>query len=56
MKKFIVHSEFEPSGDQPQAIEKLAQGFLRGDRYQTLQAPAKLLQWQKSSKKFSVLH
>ncbi len=36
MKKFIVHSEFEPSGDQPQAIEKLAQGFLRGDRYQTL--------------------
>ncbi|MGN0740394.1 MAG: excinuclease ABC subunit UvrB [Treponema sp.] len=36
MKKFTVHSEFEPSGDQPQAIEKLAQGFLRGDRYQTL--------------------
>lgn len=36
MKKFVVHSEYEPSGDQPQAIEKLAQGFLRGDRYQTL--------------------
>ncbi len=36
MKKFVVHSEFEPSGDQPQAIEKLAEGFLRGDRYQTL--------------------
>ena len=36
MKKFTVHSEFEPSGDQPQAIDKLAEGFLRGDRYQTL--------------------
>lgn len=36
MKKFVVHSEFEPSGDQPQAIEKLTEGFLRGDRYQTL--------------------
>lgn len=36
MKKFVVHSEFEPSGDQPQAIEKLSAGFLRGDRYQTL--------------------
>ena len=36
MKKFIVHSEFEPSGDQPQAIEKLSQGFLNGDKYQTL--------------------
>ena len=36
MKKFVVHSEFEPSGDQPQAIEKLSEGFLRGDRYQTL--------------------
>lgn len=36
MKKFKVHSPYEPSGDQPQAIEKLAEGFLRGDRYQTL--------------------
>lgn len=36
MKKFTVHSDFEPSGDQPEAIEKLAAGFLRGDKYQTL--------------------
>lgn len=36
MKKFIVHSPFEVSGDQRQAIERLAAGFLNGDRYQTL--------------------
>ncbi|MCI5523171.1 MAG: excinuclease ABC subunit UvrB [Treponema sp.] len=36
MRKFVVHSEFQPSGDQGQAIEKLAEGFLRGDKYQTL--------------------
>ena len=31
-----VVSEFEPAGDQPQAIEKLADGVERGLRYQTL--------------------
>ena len=36
MRKFKVVSEFEPSGDQGQAIEKLSEGFLRGDTYQTL--------------------
>ncbi|MGN0729985.1 excinuclease ABC subunit UvrB [Treponema sp.] len=36
MRKFHVVSTFEPSGDQPQAIQKLAQGFFRGDKYQTL--------------------
>lgn len=35
-KKFILHSEWAPSGDQPKAIEKLTDGVLRGDRYQTL--------------------
>ena len=35
-KKFILHSDWSPAGDQPQAIEKLASGILRGDRYQTL--------------------
>ncbi|WP_459129548.1 excinuclease ABC subunit UvrB [Guggenheimella bovis] len=34
--KFEVHAPFEPSGDQPQAIEKLANGVLDGERYQTL--------------------
>ncbi len=36
MRRFHVVSEYEPSGDQGQAIEKLSQGFLRGDKYQTL--------------------
>ncbi|MCQ2594165.1 MAG: excinuclease ABC subunit B [Treponemataceae bacterium] len=36
MRPFKVHAPYEPSGDQPQAIEKLAQGFLNGDKYQTL--------------------
>ncbi len=36
MRKFQVVSPFEPSGDQGQAIEKLSEGFLRGDKFQTL--------------------
>ncbi|MCR4741717.1 MAG: excinuclease ABC subunit B [Treponema sp.] len=36
MREFKVVSPYEPSGDQAQAIEKLSQGFLRGDKYQTL--------------------
>lgn len=33
---FKVVSEFEPSGDQPQAIEKLTEGINLGKRFQTL--------------------
>ena len=36
MRKFHVVSPYEPSGDQPQAIDALSEGFLRGDKYQTL--------------------
>ena len=36
MRKLTVVSPYEPAGDQGQAIEKLSEGFLRGDRYQTL--------------------
>lgn len=36
MRKFVVESPYKPSGDQGQAIEKLSEGFLRGDKYQTL--------------------
>lgn len=36
MRKFHVISPFEPSGDQPNAIKKLSEGFFRGDKYQTL--------------------
>lgn len=35
-KPFVVHSQFETSGDQGQAIDKLSQGVLDGQRYQTL--------------------
>ena len=34
--KFQVISDYQPKGDQPQAIEKLAQGIIAGERYQTL--------------------
>src|SRR5947209_9003264 len=34
--KFQVVSEFEPAGDQPQAIEKLVAGFRQGKSAQTL--------------------
>lgn len=36
MPEFKVVAPFEPSGDQPKAIEELSQGVLRGDKYQTL--------------------
>ena len=36
MDKFELVSEYRPTGDQPQAIEKLAKGVLRGDKEQTL--------------------
>ena len=36
MPQFKVHSEYSPAGDQPQAIEKLAQGVDLGLREQVL--------------------
>ncbi|TRX37410.1 excinuclease ABC subunit UvrB [Flavobacterium sp. ZT3R18] len=33
---FQVISEYQPKGDQPQAIEKLTQGILAGEQFQTL--------------------
>lgn len=36
MPDFRVIAPFEPSGDQPKAIEELVQGIGRGDTYQTL--------------------
>jgi len=33
---FKIHSDYKPTGDQPEAIEKLAEGILRGDKGQTL--------------------
>ena len=34
--KFQVVSEYQPTGDQPQAIKKLSDGIINGERYQTL--------------------
>ncbi len=36
MDKFILHSDYQPTGDQPQAIAKLVDGVLAGNRMQTL--------------------
>lgn len=34
--KFHLKSEYQPTGDQPQAIKKLTEGIERGEKYQTL--------------------
>lgn len=36
MDKFILHSEYQPTGDQPQAIADLVRGFKEGNQFQTL--------------------
>ena len=36
MDKFVLHSEYKPTGDQPQAIERLVKGFQEGNQFQTL--------------------
>ena len=36
MDKFILHSEYKPTGDQPQAIDELVKGFKEGNQFQTL--------------------
>ena len=33
---FKLHSEYKPTGDQPQAIEYLSKGVMKGKKYQTL--------------------
>ncbi len=35
-KLFKIHSEYKPTGDQPQAIENISEGFNKGLKYQTL--------------------
>ena len=36
MSKFVLKSEYKPTGDQPEAIKTLTEGILRGERMQTL--------------------
>src|SRR6201988_84881 len=35
-QRFRIHSEFQPAGDQPQAIVELTEGVTRGEREQVL--------------------
>ncbi|MCR5625407.1 MAG: excinuclease ABC subunit UvrB [Lachnospiraceae bacterium] len=36
MECFKLHSEYEPTGDQPEAIAQIVKGFEEGDQFQTL--------------------
>ena len=36
MDHFKLHSEFRPTGDQPQAIKELVEGFQKGNQFETL--------------------
>jgi excinuclease ABC subunit B len=36
MAEFRIHSDFQPTGDQPQAIKELVAGLKHGDKYQML--------------------
>ena len=36
MDKFVLKSSYKPTGDQPQAIDKLVDGILRGEKEQVL--------------------
>src|SRR3954453_23008099 len=50
MSDFEVVSEYQPQGDQPAAIEKLAAGVLAGKKFQTLMGVTG------SGKTFSMAH
>ena len=36
MDHFELHSEYRPTGDQPQAIEQLVKDFKEGNQFETL--------------------
>ncbi len=36
MNRFVLHSDYAPTGDQPQAIRDLVEGFREGNQFQTL--------------------
>ena len=36
MDHFVLHSEYQPTGDQPQAIDALVKGFQEGNQFETL--------------------
>ena len=47
--EFKLHSEYQPTGDQPQAIEARVKGFKEGNQFQALlgvRARARPLPWR----------
>ena len=36
MDRFILHSKYQPTGDQPEAIKELVDGFKEGNQFETL--------------------
>lgn len=36
MDHFVIHSDYQPTGDQPDAIKKLVDGYNAGKKRQTL--------------------
>lgn len=49
MDKFILHSEYKPTGDQPHAIKQLVKGGKREisvKHFLELQAQVRVLRWQ----------
>ena len=34
--EFKLHSEYQPTGDQPKAIKELVEGFKQGNQFETL--------------------
>ena len=36
VNKFKIESSFKPTGDQPEAIDKLVEGIKKGHKHQTL--------------------
>jgi len=57
-KQIVLHTKFEPAGDQPTAIAELVGGVMRASRIRYClgqQAPAKPLRWPKSLKPHSDL-
>jgi hypothetical protein len=56
---FQVVSDYQPKGDQPQAIEKLTQGIIDGEQFQTLLellVLVKRLLWLMLSRKYKDQH
>ena len=49
---FKLHAPYQPTGDQPQAIEELVRGFKEGNQFETLlggPVPVRPSRWRTSS-------